>query len=64
MIRRGSSCRRRPLPGKAGVHRIDFDLLHDCAVCENAVYQVIAGLAGEERAQVSVWNGKQGSGVR
>ncbi len=45
---------------------VSFELLHDCPACGNAVNQVIVGLAGEERAQVSVWNGKQrsGGGVR
>jgi hypothetical protein len=43
-------------------YRISFDLLHDCSMCGNAVNQVIIGLAGEDRAQASVWNGKQRSG--
>ncbi|MCQ4200038.1 hypothetical protein ACFWGR_26950 [Streptomyces sp. NPDC060311] len=30
--------------------------------CGNAVNQVIVGLAGQDRAQASVWNGKQRSG--
>lgn len=41
---------------------VRMDLLHDCSECGNAVNQVIVGLAGEERAQASVWNGKQRSG--
>jgi len=45
-----------------GVHQLSFDLLHDCAECGNAVNQVIVGLAGQDRAQASVWNGKQRSG--
>lgn len=45
-----------------GVHHVSFELLHDCPGCGNAVNQVIVGLAGQERAQASVWNGKQRSG--
>lgn len=45
-----------------GAYQVTFELLHDCRLCGNAVNQVIVGLAGEERAQASVWNGKQRSG--
>jgi hypothetical protein len=45
-----------------GPHELSFDVLHDCPECGNAVNQVIVGLAGEDRAQASVWNGKQRSG--
>ncbi len=45
-----------------GSHELSFDVLHDCSECGNAVNQVIVGLAGEDRAQASVWNGKQRSG--
>jgi hypothetical protein len=45
-----------------GSHELSFDLLHDCPECGNAVNQVIVGLAGQDRAQSSVWNGKQRSG--
>ncbi|MFJ4961738.1 hypothetical protein EES43_23615 [Streptomyces sp. ADI96-02] len=45
-----------------GSHEVRFDLLHDCSECGNAINQVIVGLAGEDRAQASVWNGKQRSG--
>ncbi|MGW0571741.1 hypothetical protein [Streptomyces tauricus] len=45
-----------------GSYRLAFDVLHDCSLCGNAVNQVIVGLAGEDRAQASVWNGKQRSG--
>src|SRR6185437_167777 len=45
-----------------GPHQLSFDLLHDCPECGNAVNQVIVGLAGQDRAQSSVWNGKQRSG--
>lgn len=45
-----------------GSHEVSFDLLHDCQACGNAVNQVIVGLAGEDRAQATVWNGKQRSG--
>ena len=51
---------------RGGTVDVSFDLLHDCPLCGNAINQVIVGLAGEEQAQVSVWNGKQrsGGGVR
>ncbi|MCR9143330.1 MAG: hypothetical protein NXI24_13845 [bacterium] len=42
--------------------QVSMDILHDCRQCGNAINQVIVGLAGEERAQLSVWNGKQRSG--
>ncbi|NEC20295.1 hypothetical protein [Streptomyces parvus] len=45
-----------------GSHTVSFDMLHDCWECGNAVNQVIVGLAGQDRAQASVWNGKQRSG--
>jgi hypothetical protein len=45
-----------------GSHELSFDVLHDCRECGNAVNQVIVGLAGQDRAQASVWNGKQRSG--
>ncbi|MDW6062055.1 hypothetical protein SAZ11_33590 [Streptomyces sp. FXJ1.4098] len=45
-----------------GSHELSFDVLHDCSECGNAVNQVIVGLAGQDRAQASVWNGKQRSG--
>ncbi|MFE1797043.1 hypothetical protein ACFW9L_12840 [Streptomyces sp. NPDC059517] len=45
-----------------GSYRVEFEVLHDCGMCGNAVNQVIVGLAGEDRAQASVWNGKQRSG--
>ncbi|MFI2672366.1 hypothetical protein ACH5AU_22880 [Streptomyces albidoflavus] len=45
-----------------GSHEVSFDVLHDCPECGNAVNQVIVGLAGQDRAQASVWNGKQRSG--
>ncbi|XKK61563.1 hypothetical protein HFP71_00745 [Streptomyces sp. ARC32] len=41
---------------------MSFDVLHDCSECGNAVNQVIIGLAGQDRAQASVWNGKRRSG--
>ncbi|WP_432043275.1 hypothetical protein [Streptomyces cadmiisoli] len=44
-----------------GTHEVSFDLLHDCSECGGAINQVIVGLAGEDRAQASVWNGKQRS---
>ena len=45
-----------------GSHELSFDLLHDCSECGNAINQVIVGLAGQDRAQASVWNGKRRSG--
>jgi hypothetical protein len=45
-----------------GPHQLSFDVLHDCPECGNAVNQVIVGLAGQDRAQAWVWNGKQRSG--
>ena len=45
-----------------GPYQISFDLLHDCPECGNAINQVIVGLAGDDRAQTSAWNGKQRSG--
>jgi hypothetical protein len=45
-----------------GSHELSFDVLHDCPECGNDMNQVIVGLAGQDRAQASVWNGKQRSG--
>jgi hypothetical protein len=45
-----------------GTYELSFDVLHDCSECGNAINQVIVGLAGQDRAQASVWNGKQRSG--
>lgn len=45
-----------------GSHTVGFDVLHDGWECGNAINQVIVGLAGQDRAQASVWNGKQRSG--
>jgi hypothetical protein len=45
-----------------GRHQLSFDVLHDCPECGNAINQVIVGLAGQDRAQASVWNGMQRSG--
>jgi hypothetical protein len=45
-----------------GSHELSFDLLHDCSECGNAINQVIVGLAGQDRAQASVWNGNRRSG--
>ncbi len=47
---------------KGGTYRVAMEVLHDCGFCGNAVNQVIVGLAGQDRAQASVWNGKQRSG--
>ncbi|MFC8093424.1 hypothetical protein [Streptomyces sp. NPDC057301] len=45
-----------------GSYEVRFEVLHDCSECGNAINQVIVGLAGQERAQASVWNGKRRSG--
>lgn len=47
---------------KGGEISVQMDLLHDCQSCGNAVNQVIVGLSSDDKAQVSVWNGKQRSG--
>lgn len=47
-----------------GSYELDLELLHDCPECGDAVNQVIVGLAGQDRAQASVWNGGQRSGGR
>lgn len=47
---------------KGGELPVTMEMLHDCESCGNAVNQVIVGLGGEKRAQLSVWNGKQRSG--
>ena len=41
---------------------VSMEILHDCEECGNAVNQIIVGIGGEDRAQVSVWNGKKRSG--
>ena len=45
-----------------GTVHVEMEVLHDCRSCGNAVNQVIVGLDGQEKAQVSVWNGKKRSG--
>lgn len=47
---------------KGGKYKITMEILHDCISCGNAINQIIVGLAGEEKAQISVWNGKMRSG--
>lgn len=47
---------------KGGSFNVTMELLHDCLESDNAVNQVIAGLGGEKKAQVCVWNGKNFSG--
>jgi hypothetical protein len=47
---------------KGGRVKVSMDIKHDCSFCGNAVNQIIVGLAGEDKAQESVWNGKQRSG--
>lgn len=47
---------------KGGEIPVTMELLHDSTSCANAVNQVIVGIGGEERAQLSVWNGKQRTG--
>ncbi len=41
---------------------VEMEVLHDCTSCGNAVNQIIVGLSSDEKAQVSVWNGKKRSG--
>ena len=47
---------------KGGVFNIEMQVLHDCESCGNAINQIIVGLSSDEKAQVSVWNGKKRSG--
>lgn len=48
--------------GKGAVVSVSMDILHDCSSCGSATNQIIVGLGGEPRAQVSVWNGGSRSG--
>lgn len=48
--------------GRGGYVEVSMQVLHDCRACGNAINQVIVGLSSDDRAQVSVWNGKQRSG--
>jgi len=41
---------------------IEMEVLHDCISCGNAINQIIVGLSSDDKAQVSVWNGKNRSG--
>ncbi len=45
-----------------GAFEIEMEVLHDCRSCGNAINQIIVGLSSDEKAQISVWNGKQRSG--
>ena len=45
-----------------GLFNIEMQVLHDCESCGNAINQIIVGLSSDEKAQVSVWNGKKRSG--
>jgi hypothetical protein len=47
---------------EGGVFNITMEVLQNCPECGNAVNQILVGLAGEEKAQVCVWNGKNFSG--
>lgn len=47
---------------KGGIFNVTMDILHDCRSCGNAINQIIVGLSSDEKAQISVWNGKQRSG--
>jgi len=41
---------------------IEMEVLHDCISCGNAINQIIVGISSDDKAQVSVWNGKKRSG--
>jgi hypothetical protein len=45
-----------------GKVKVEMEIKHDCSFCGNSVNQVLVGLGGEDKAQLSVWNGKQRSG--
>jgi len=47
---------------KGGKVTVALSLFHNCTDCGTSVNQVIVGLAGEDRAQVTIWNGFQFSG--
>lgn len=47
---------------RGGTYSVSFDVLHDCSECGSAINQVIVGLAGQDQAQASVWNGMKRSG--
>ncbi len=36
-----------------------MEVLHNCISCGNAINQIIVGLSSDQKAQVSVWNGKK-----
>jgi hypothetical protein len=45
-----------------GTYEVEMEILHDCESCGDAINQVIVGLSSDERAQISVWHGKNRSG--
>ncbi|MDA0782360.1 MAG: hypothetical protein PQ612_07475 [Rickettsiales bacterium] len=45
-----------------GLFHVTMEILHDCDFCGNAINQIIVGLSSDEKAQISVWNGKKRSG--
>jgi hypothetical protein len=45
-----------------GTYDVTMEILHDCMSCGNAINQIIVGLSSDEKAQISVWSGKQRSG--
>ena len=47
-----------------GKVKVEMEIKHDCSFCGNSVNQILVGLGGEDKAQLSVWNGKQRSGGR
>ncbi|HOV13511.1 MAG TPA: hypothetical protein PK771_04440 [Spirochaetota bacterium] len=47
---------------KGGTINVTMEILHDCNDCGGSVNQIIVGLGGEDKAQVSVWNGMNRSG--
>ena len=45
-----------------GFFNVTMEIRHDCKFCGNAINQIIVGLSSDDKAQISVWNGKQRSG--
>lgn len=41
---------------------VKMDVLHNCISCGDAINQIIVGLSSDQKAQISVWNGKKRSG--
>jgi hypothetical protein len=49
---------------RGGTFPVEMEILHNCTECEDALNQIIVGLAGENQAQVCVWHGTNFSGGR